>query len=197
MRIDAGVAEQLMTRYPGQTVARPLIEDVTATWEPDPDWLFTDAAGHSHRWVAPDGEEVWWSGRVPTLERVVTGSYWCDDCHDSHERSELRCIQCGEVVTPKYVSPVLRRQIVRWYELDPFEFHVPVDGDVAHVVAGLDGETINSMSGYVHFTHRATGDVFRVVSYTQRWPEMRPVVVECYPASLFDVDRPLSKGVPS
>lgn len=187
VRIDAGVAEQLMTRYPGQAVARPLIEDVTATWEPDPDWSFTDTAGHTHRWVAPDGEEVWWIGSVPTLERVVTGSYWCPDCDDLHEKKERHCIQCGEVVTPKYVRPACRRQIVRWYELEPFEFQVPIDGALIGGSASDCGE----------FIHRSTGDVFKVISYTQRWPAMRPAVVECYPAALFDVARPPSKGAPS
>lgn len=202
MRIDAGVAEQLKTRYPGQAVARPLIEDVTASREPDPDWLFRDAAGHTHRWVAPDGEEVWWSGEIPTTELVVTSSYWCLYCNGLHEKEERRCAQCGEVVTPRYVRPACRRQIVRWYELEPFEFTVGADGDMDHVPAGLDGEMINSMSGYVHFTHRATGDVFRVISYEQPWPAMRHAVVKCYPAALFNpvvetARRPPSKGARS
>ena len=58
--------------------------------EPDPDWHHVDKAGHEHRY--DDG--------YPTLEDVVVGTWWCLDCHEHHERTELRCRVCGEAIQP-------------------------------------------------------------------------------------------------
>lgn len=61
--------------------------------EADPDWVFTDGAGHEHRRV----------GRaVPTLVTVQdTPGGWCHDCQDEHEGdSHQECAQCREEVRP-------------------------------------------------------------------------------------------------
>lgn len=68
-------------------------ETVWVSEEPDPDWIFTDAAGHEHRWR----DEA-----VPTVERVVTGLGWSEDLQDFEEVAELRCRRCGEVVEPRW-----------------------------------------------------------------------------------------------
>lgn len=73
--------------------------------ESDPDWTFTDAAGHVHKRVGHG---------VPTLRRVqLTDPYWCYDCRDEHEgESHLECVDCEEVIEPG-VRPVpaqLRRK---------------------------------------------------------------------------------------
>ena len=56
--------------------------------ERDPDWTYTDKAGHHH------------DAKLATCEVVVTRTYWCEDCQDEHEESELRCKECGEVINP-------------------------------------------------------------------------------------------------
>ena len=58
--------------------------------EPDPDWTFTDAAGHAHYY--DDG--------YPTLERVVVETWWCVDCHDHHDDEAMACPICGEHIRP-------------------------------------------------------------------------------------------------
>jgi hypothetical protein len=62
----------------------------------DDSWSYTDLAGHTHQWV-PWTETT---KRVPTLKRVVTGSHWCELCHDEHEDSHLECVACGEWIVP-------------------------------------------------------------------------------------------------
>ena len=71
-------------------------EIVWVSEEPDPDWIFVDAAGHEHRWR---GETV---QAMPTVERVVTGLEWSEDLQEFEEVAELRCRRCGEVVEPRW-----------------------------------------------------------------------------------------------
>jgi len=54
------------------------------------DWTYTDENGHVHTSLA-------------SLEWVVTGAYWCDDCRDEHDEGEWRCRECAAVVEPQYV----------------------------------------------------------------------------------------------
>lgn len=58
--------------------------------ELDPAWSYTDPAGHVH--IAID-----------SLEWIVTGTYWCEECRDEHEAGEYRCRLCGAVVEPRWV----------------------------------------------------------------------------------------------
>lgn len=62
---------------------------------PDPDWSFTDAKGHQHRYV----EDEW-----PTLKWVVDRTYWCEDCRDEHQEGHWECAQCGEHIKPGMVK---------------------------------------------------------------------------------------------
>jgi hypothetical protein len=57
--------------------------------EIDPEWSFTDAAGHA----AP----------LETADLLVTGTYWCEACRDEHDEVEYRCRLCGATVEPEYV----------------------------------------------------------------------------------------------
>jgi N-acetylneuraminate synthase len=66
--------------------------DVTPREEPDPEWRYTDRAGHVHTY---DTEM-----EVPTATWVSQGPYWCD-CHgDMVEDHVLECSECGEVISP-------------------------------------------------------------------------------------------------
>ena len=56
----------------------------------DPEWSFTDAAGHVHR-------------DDTTLTRVEVNIGWCESCRDEHGDIELRCSICEEVIEPKYL----------------------------------------------------------------------------------------------
>lgn len=55
-----------------------------------PDWVYLDAEGHRH-------DET-----LDTAEWVVIDTYWCGQCHDMHDNSELRCRECGETLEPRY-----------------------------------------------------------------------------------------------
>lgn len=164
--IDAARVEELGIRYPGRVHARARLVDVTPMQEPDPDWSYTDVAGHTHRWVAEDGQPLWWGATIPTVKRVVTGHHWCEDCQDEHEEAELRCVECGEVIRPRQVSAVVRRQIVYGYDVDPIEFNA-TDG-VLDEVAGTFATPV--------------GDVFRVYSVEETWPGVYPARVCVIPA---------------
>jgi len=62
----------------------------------DPDWTYTDKAGHKH-YAYPEepGKPRW-----PTLKNVVDRTYWCEECRDEHEESHYECSICGEVIEP-------------------------------------------------------------------------------------------------
>lgn len=64
---------------------------------PDEKWRYVDKKGHGHFW-AEGG-----TGKLPTLEWVVTGKEWVGDEYDGdeYEVGEYRCRLCGEVVEPK------------------------------------------------------------------------------------------------
>jgi hypothetical protein len=62
-----------------------------AEW--DPDWRFTDAAGHEHHRAAE-------KPRFPTLKKKRTEPGWCDLCDDLHSDTYYRCRLCKEVIEP-------------------------------------------------------------------------------------------------
>lgn len=83
---------------------------------PDPKWRYTDAQGHSHRFVSSGARHPQYT--CPTLVEVVDCTYFCPDCHDEHTESHLACAQCGEAVEPKYIEgptsfPLMGRTIYR------------------------------------------------------------------------------------
>lgn len=61
----------------------------------DPDWRFTDAAGHEHYRA---------EGGYPTLRHHLDSveRWWCEDCGEEHveERGHYECPLCGETVQP-------------------------------------------------------------------------------------------------
>lgn len=149
--IDAELAYALATRYPGRIESRPVMQDVTTDYEPDPHWSYTDPAGHAHRWVSKDGSPLWLGGSVPTVERVVTGSHWCAECQDDHEESELRCRECGAVVKPGQMRTWGRHEIVVGYDVEPIQFGTS------------EGEFTDD--GAVATFKTPVGDTFRVIEY--------------------------------
>lgn len=78
------------------TVEQQSIE-VPPTMLPQPDlnWRYTDERGHEHHY----------DNGYPTLETVVTGTWWCQDCHEEHAETALACRQCGEHITPGTKPP--------------------------------------------------------------------------------------------
>lgn len=83
------------TKFTGDVFSLEVRRDVQTFWTSghhvlDPKWKTTDESGHVH-------------SSLDLLEWVVTGTYWCDSCHDEHEEGEYRCRLCGEVVEPSYV----------------------------------------------------------------------------------------------
>jgi hypothetical protein len=87
--------------------------DVTSNRpRPDPNWTYTDQAGHEHHY---DKAAPIVPGRVrgyPTLVMVEDETYWCEDCQDEHTDSHLECPICGEHITPGLVGPPLYREYI-------------------------------------------------------------------------------------
>lgn len=61
------------------------------TVEFDPDWRFTDTAGHAH------SRE---SGKFPSLGWIVDRIYWCETCREDHNEGHYECKWCGEEIEP-------------------------------------------------------------------------------------------------
>jgi hypothetical protein len=80
-----------------------LIDVTTMSWRPDPNWTFTDSAGHHHA-RADDG--------YPTLVDVEEPSYWCADCGDEHTDSHWECPKCGERIVPGTIPPPPGKQFI-------------------------------------------------------------------------------------
>jgi hypothetical protein len=73
---------------------REAIEVTSNLPQPDPDWKFTDAAGHKHHHGTDPMD------RYPTLVWEHTGSHWCEDCRDDHVKGHYICRLCREEVVP-------------------------------------------------------------------------------------------------
>ncbi len=103
---------------------------------PDPKWSAIDAHGHVHRF----------EGNVlPSLEWVVTATYWCDTCRDEHEEGEWRCRICAGVVEPHYdFTGPQHLQVPGLAEItlsiDGREY--PITPDEAESLRGLDGDAL-------------------------------------------------------
>ncbi len=73
--------------------------DVTTRYEPDPQWTFTDAAGHFHAYSFNDRHST-----LPTVN-YITVQEPCNGCDDDNcegfERREYHCLICSELVEPK------------------------------------------------------------------------------------------------
>ena len=64
-----------------------------STWggnEPDPDWRYTDAAGHDHYRENKAWPTLVWKPEI----------YWCHDCQDEHDDGHRECSICGEEIEP-------------------------------------------------------------------------------------------------
>lgn len=74
-------------------IEREMIEVSINLPQPDPNWTYTDRAGHDHAYSAQ-------GSRYPTLVRRESDPYWCADCDDEHTDSWWECPLCGEKITP-------------------------------------------------------------------------------------------------
>src|ERR1017187_3633868 len=71
--------------------------------EADPNWLYTDKAGHLHYHAGEQAADIY-----PTLREVEDDQHWCGSCDESHADTHLECRMCGEVVFPGTRSGRLR-----------------------------------------------------------------------------------------
>jgi len=118
---------------------------------PDPEWVFTDAAGHEHKYGTPDTP-------YPTLKPVWTLGYCCT-CNDTHEEGELleyyECAQCGEEIKPhkKWYTPppttfMMYQEFIHsgWKNLEPGDdttgYH-RVEGGLSSIVRGYFERSIS------------------------------------------------------
>lgn len=65
--------------------------------EPDPDWTYTDKAGHQHHYTK---DYPHW----PTLKWILDRTYWCESCQDDHEEGHWACAICEEEIKPGEVN---------------------------------------------------------------------------------------------
>ena len=81
--------------------------DITASSEPDPDWLYTDKQGHSHRWLG---------NALLTLIKVVDTPG--DD--EYPEQVHYECRTCHETVKARLRSPMWKQYKPgrTWYLID-------------------------------------------------------------------------------
>lgn len=87
----------LMIEHDGKVmVASTAMLDVTAIREPDPDWTWTDRAGHEHHAKGDDQGHVMY----PTLNVVNAAAHWCYNCQDVHPAVWFVCRECGEETLP-------------------------------------------------------------------------------------------------
>jgi hypothetical protein len=66
---------------------------MSGTHVPNRKWSYRDEAGHGHHF---DGD------KLPTLEIVMTGTSWCDECGQSHTSHVFVCKECREPVQPEF-----------------------------------------------------------------------------------------------
>lgn len=131
------------------TIDRETIEvDSISPTEPDPDWSFTDAEGHVHRWVG---------NAVPTTTTIERGRWWCEDCREAHIEELVVCIQCRLAVEPR-TRAAPERQYLRGparYYLNGTEIS---EGEAKAVIAKMEaqqaakGATVRSGAGARHDT---------------------------------------------
>lgn len=88
------------------------IYDVTPLQEEDPNWSFTDAAGHVHRWKKSTryNRETW---RVPTVVQVVDDPGYDDPENDIYDPpiTHYECKKCRAHVQPGYRTPYDAKKI--------------------------------------------------------------------------------------
>jgi len=85
-------------------VTREII-DVTVSTIPNKNWLFTDKAGHNHRWFSDNEPMESYNPQrqhhVPTVQLFVIGKYIDFDGTETNI-TEYRCTMCGEIIEPGY-----------------------------------------------------------------------------------------------
>lgn len=86
--------------------------DVTSNAEPDPGWIYTDDAGHIHRWEASNEEWNNPAGPRAILPSIVKVVDYAGD-HEYPERSHYECVWCGSPVRPGMRPPLYQRTIAR------------------------------------------------------------------------------------
>lgn len=133
--------------------------DVTARYEPDPEWTFTDAAGHFHAYSFNDRHTT-----LPTVS-YVTVHEPCNGCDDDNcegfERREYHCYICNELVEPKTrktigrkYQPGLRTWRVDFRTSDPEAFDTKKKS-YSVVLRGLDKDELFGIA-YLQMEGRPT-----------------------------------------
>ena len=78
---------------PQLEIDREMVEVSTALPQPDPNWTYTDDAGHEHAYGSRETP-------YPTLVERQGEPYWCPDCEDEHVDTWLECPLCGQKIQP-------------------------------------------------------------------------------------------------
>ena len=121
--------------------------DVTSDWptyKPDPDWTFTDRAGHKHGVI---------DGKTPTLRAERTSCY-CPDCEENHDETEMVCRVCGETVE---VGTVVDKPADQWVKKVPGVRSCRVtfeDAGSREVWESIGGEAPEALAAAVRFGWR-------------------------------------------
>lgn len=83
------------------------VTETFPTYKPDPDWTFTDRAGHKHGVI---------DGKTPTLRAERSEGGWCETCCDAHSETTMVCRLCGETVE---VGTVIDKPADQWRKVIP------------------------------------------------------------------------------
>lgn len=129
------------------SIERSMIE-VTSLHRPDMDWLFTDDAGHEHRWFhgKVPGHTRGYSPRVaytlPTLIEVKDPSVYDEDGEEI-PCSHYECKVCRETIEPGYCPDKTDQYIEGIARLRSFTITFPADAPelADYMVAFLAGST--------------------------------------------------------
>ena len=87
--------------------------EVTSLHRPDPDWTFTDSAGHIHRWDPPGAYRPLVHYSLPTLKGVTDFAGVYDEQGEMLEPPiwHWECRQCGQRVDPGYTADQYRQYV--------------------------------------------------------------------------------------
>ena len=89
-----------------------------------PGWSSVCACGQDHK-VTEDGN-------ITGADWVVVDEYWCDDCQDMHEKTELHCLFCSHTVEPEWITlPAGTALIVTGVPMYTINGHVPLHSQLS------------------------------------------------------------------
>lgn len=134
-------------------IEQAMIDVTSSSPRPDPNWQFTDAAGHPHAYGSKDH-------RFPTLVLRSGEPYWDDDLEDEVSDSWYECPLCGEKVKPGTYVPWGR-------QYEPGRLQAILDGEpvteqeVQNFIARAKAASVPRRSGKTAATEKLVDDAVR------------------------------------